>query len=109
MNDMQEARQLNDIIIGMEPIGHYWLSLAACLKDRNLEVVLVNPHLVKKNKENREWLERLLESMKYEVDKLAYFENCMDEIGGVAWNKQARERCFHIGQSRTSFGQDEPR
>lgn len=33
------------------------------------------------------WLERLLESMEYEVDKLAYFENCLEEIGGVKWNK----------------------
>ncbi len=38
----------------MEPTGHYWLSLAAWLKDRSLEVVLVNPHLVKKNRENRD-------------------------------------------------------
>lgn len=51
---MQETHQLNDTIIGMEPTGHYWLSLAAWLKNRSLEVVLVNPHLVKKNKENRD-------------------------------------------------------
>lgn len=39
-------------------------------------------------KEGKEkWLERLLEKLEYEVDKLAYFENCMEEIGGVAWNK----------------------
>jgi transposase len=38
----------------MEPTGHYWLGLAAWLKDRCLQVVLVNPHLVKKNKENRD-------------------------------------------------------
>ncbi|SFB22837.1 Transposase [Cohnella sp. OV330] len=54
MKNLQETHQLNDAIIGMEPTGHYWLSLAAWLKDRNLEVVLVNPHLVKKNKENRD-------------------------------------------------------
>ncbi|WP_046234927.1 IS110 family transposase [Paenibacillus algorifonticola] len=54
MRGLQETHQLNDTIIGMEPTGHYWLSLAAWLKDRKLEVVLVNPHLVKKNKENRD-------------------------------------------------------
>lgn len=54
MKDLQETHQLNDTIIGMEPNGHYWLSLAAWLSDRSLEVVLVNPHLVKKNKENRD-------------------------------------------------------
>ncbi|WP_141505306.1 IS110 family transposase [Paenibacillus luteus] len=54
MKDLQETHTLNDAIIGMEPTGHYWLSLAASLKERSLEVVLVNPHLVKKNKENRD-------------------------------------------------------
>ncbi|OXS52147.1 hypothetical protein B1A99_34965 [Cohnella sp. CIP 111063] len=54
MKDLQERHQLIDAIIGMEPTGHYWLSLAPWLKDRSLEVVLVNPHLVKKNKENRD-------------------------------------------------------
>lgn len=38
----------------MEPTGHYWLNLAAWLKNKAIEVVLVNPHLVKKNKENRD-------------------------------------------------------
>lgn len=37
----------------MEPIGHYWLSLARWLSAKGIEAVLVNPHLVKKNKENR--------------------------------------------------------
>ncbi|WP_262985648.1 IS110 family transposase [Paenibacillus sp. PL91] len=50
MKDMQETHQLNDTIIGMEPTGHYWLSLAAWLKDRSLEVMLVNPHLVKRTR-----------------------------------------------------------
>ena len=54
VKNLQETHQLNDAIIGMEPTGHYWLSLAAWLKDRSLEVVLVNPHLVKKNKEKRD-------------------------------------------------------
>lgn len=54
MKNLQETHQLSEAIIGMEPTGHYWLSLASWLKDRNLEVVLVNPHLVKKNKENRD-------------------------------------------------------
>lgn len=35
MNDPQETHQLNVTIIGMEPTGHYWLSLAAWLKDRS--------------------------------------------------------------------------
>jgi ABC-type multidrug transport system permease subunit len=38
----------------MEPTGHYWLSLAGWLKNKAIEAVLVNPHLVKKNRENRD-------------------------------------------------------
>ncbi|MBM7602676.1 transposase [Metabacillus crassostreae] len=38
----------------MEPTGHYWLNLSQWLYDRNIDVVSVNPHLVKKNKENRD-------------------------------------------------------
>jgi transposase len=45
---------LNKIIVGMEPTGHYWLNLSKWLTEHNIEVVLVNPHLVKKNKENRD-------------------------------------------------------
>jgi transposase len=42
------------MIVGMEPTGHYWLNLAFWLKDKEVEAVLVNPHLVKRNKENRD-------------------------------------------------------
>lgn len=38
----------------MEPTGHYWLSLARWFSEQEIEAVLVNPHLVKKNKENRD-------------------------------------------------------
>lgn len=38
----------------MEPTGHYWFSLARWLSSKGIEAVLVNPHLVKKNKENRD-------------------------------------------------------
>lgn len=31
--------------------------------------------------------ERLLERMEEELDKLAYFENCLDAIGGIPWSK----------------------
>jgi transposase len=42
------------VIIGMEPTGHYWLNLAYWLIEQQLEVVVVNPYHVKKNKENRD-------------------------------------------------------
>ncbi len=38
----------------MEPTGHYWLSISRWLSEKQFQVVLVNPHLVKKNKEKRD-------------------------------------------------------
>jgi transposase len=48
------THRLTKAIIGMEPTGHYWLNVSYWLAEREFEVVLVNPHLVKKNKENRD-------------------------------------------------------
>lgn len=43
-------------------------------------------------KQNESWLERLLEKMEYEIDKLAYFENVLDEVGGVQHSKESVKR-----------------
>ncbi|CAM3796389.1 IS110 family transposase [Paenibacillus glucanolyticus] len=54
IQSLQAAHNLNCAIIGMEPTGHYWLNVSRWLYEKQFEVVLVNPHLVKKNKENRD-------------------------------------------------------
>ncbi|SEB46155.1 IS110 family transposase [Paenibacillus sp. GP183] len=51
---LQTDHKLTAAIVGMEPTGHYWLNISRWLAERQFEVVLVNPHLVKKNKENRD-------------------------------------------------------
>lgn len=45
----QHARP--NIIVGMEPTGHYWLNLAYYLKDQGIQGVIVNPMKVKRSKE----------------------------------------------------------
>ena len=40
-----------DVIIGIEPTGHYWLNLAYFLDDRGIPLVVCNPMHVKKSKE----------------------------------------------------------
>lgn len=40
-----------DVIVGMEPTGHYWFNLGEYLKENEINIVLVNPHHVKKSKE----------------------------------------------------------
>ncbi|SFF47318.1 Transposase [Paenibacillus algorifonticola] len=54
IQDLLKSYKLSSVIVGMEPTGHYWFSLAHWLVDQGIEAVLVNPHLVKKNKENRD-------------------------------------------------------
>ncbi len=40
-----------DVIVGMEPTGHYWLNLAYNLKEQQVLCGVVNPLHVKKSKE----------------------------------------------------------
>ena len=42
-----------DVIVGMEPTGHYWFNLGEYLKENEINIVLVNPHHVKKIKRIR--------------------------------------------------------
>lgn len=54
MNELKDSKGYHTEIVGMEPTGHYWLNLSKWLYDHEIDVVTVNPHLVKKNKENRD-------------------------------------------------------
>lgn len=50
-----EVRKVNhgcdNVILGVEPTGHYWMNLAQFLRQHGIGVVLVNPMHVKKSKE----------------------------------------------------------
>ena len=43
--------QKTDVIVGIEPTGHYWLNLAYFLTERGIPLVMVNPMHVKRSKE----------------------------------------------------------
>src|SRR5690625_4256070 len=54
LNWAKKHQQENDkthVIFGVEPTGHFWLSLAYFLKAKGYDFVLVNPMHVKKSKE----------------------------------------------------------
>jgi transposase len=51
---LKRLKNLDSTIVGMEPTGHYWKNLSNWLVKQKIEVVTVNPHLVKRNKENRD-------------------------------------------------------
>ena len=51
---MLELAAKNDkkqIVLGLEPTGHYWFALAAWMISRGISVVQVNPYVVKQSKE----------------------------------------------------------
>ncbi len=48
---IKQEHGLTDVILGVEPTGHYWFPLFHFLNQHGIEVVLVNPHHVKKSKE----------------------------------------------------------
>lgn len=54
INELKKLNKLEKAIVGMEPTGHYWINLSKWLINQNIEVVTVNPHLVRRNKENRD-------------------------------------------------------
>jgi transposase len=43
--------QMNEIIVGLEPTGHYWFNLGSFLRNLGIKLVLVNPFHVKRSKE----------------------------------------------------------
>ena len=51
LNQIKAKQSKEDVIIGMEPTGHYWLPLAYWLKEKGKKVVVVNPAHVKQTKE----------------------------------------------------------
>jgi transposase len=54
VNSLMVDFNKSEVIFGVEPTGHYWFNLAFWLKEKQFELVLVNPFQVKRNKENRD-------------------------------------------------------
>ncbi len=51
IKSLANEKQKNNIIVGLEPTGHYWFTLAHFLKELGVKLVLVNPYHVKRIKE----------------------------------------------------------
>lgn len=48
---LMKQNGLDNLIIGMEPTGHYWFNLGEYCRDNTMKIVLVNPFHVKRCKE----------------------------------------------------------
>ena len=51
MQRLQDKYKKSDVIVGIEPTGHYWFDLGAYLEDEGILLVMVNPYAVKQTKE----------------------------------------------------------
>ncbi|KIU74090.1 transposase IS116/IS110/IS902 family protein [Bacillus thuringiensis Sbt003] len=49
--EAMEEYKKTDVIVGIEPTGHYWMNLAYFLTERGIPLVMVNPMHVKRSKE----------------------------------------------------------
>lgn len=49
----------------------------------------------------QDWINETLEKMEYEIDKLAYLENCMEEIGGNKFSKENIKVGYIVKLQRT--------
>lgn len=49
--EMQHKHEKAEVLVGMEPTGHYWLNLAYALKGKHISFGVVNPLHVKRSKE----------------------------------------------------------
>ncbi|WP_163103226.1 IS110 family transposase [Peribacillus alkalitolerans] len=51
IHHLKQEQNMEKVIVGMEPTGHYWLNLAHILKENEIKFVAVNPLHVKRSKE----------------------------------------------------------
>ncbi|MRG29085.1 IS110 family transposase [Laceyella tengchongensis] len=51
IKSLMKQHSKQQVLFGIEPTGHYWLSLAEFLKKHGIKLVMVNPMHVKKSKE----------------------------------------------------------
>ena len=51
INQLKAKHGKKDVMVGMEPTGHYWFAIGHYLKDCDIKVVLVNPFHVNRSKE----------------------------------------------------------
>ena len=51
MRTLMADHDLDNVVFGVEPTGHYWMNLAQFLRQHGISIVLVNPLHVKRTKE----------------------------------------------------------
>lgn len=117
----------NQIVLGLEPTGHYWFCLATWMISNGISVVQVNPYAVKQTKEIEDnsqlkddtkdpklianlvkdgnfGMPYLLEKLYGELRRLSMFRNQLNEdrIGSI--NRLHREMKIHFPEYKDALG-----
>lgn len=50
-SELAAEQKKDSVMVGLEPTGHYWFTLAAYLQGSGIKMVLINPYHVKRSKE----------------------------------------------------------
>jgi len=51
ITELMHKNNLKEVMVGIEPTGHYWFDLGQFMSDRKINFVMVNPNHVHKTKE----------------------------------------------------------
>ena len=117
----------NQIVLGLEPTGHYWFCLAACMVTNGISVVQVNPYAVKQTKEVEDNSQRkddakdpklianlvkdgnfgmpyLPEKLYAEIRRLSMFREQLNEDRIRNLNRLHREMKIYFPEYKDAFG-----
>lgn len=51
MKEISNGLGMDEIIVGLEPTGHYWINLGRHLQEQGVKIAMINPYHVKQTKE----------------------------------------------------------
>ena len=72
--DLAAVHGKKQIVLGLEPTGHYWFCLAAWMVSNGISVVQVNPYAVKQTKEVEDNSQLKDDIHKLAIDELEAFD-----------------------------------
>ena len=125
--DLAARHQKKQIVLGLEPTGHYWFCLAAWMVSNGISVVQVNPYAVKQTKELEDnsqlkddrkdpklianlvkdgnyGMPYLPEDVYAELRRLSRFKDQLSEDRIRAINRLHREMSIYFPEYKDAFG-----
>lgn len=127
MLDLAARNDKDQIVLGLEPTGHYWFCLAAWLVEHGISVVQVNPYAVKQTKEIEDnsqlksdakdpkpianlvkdgnyGMPYIPEGLYADIRRLSMFRDQLTENHGRELNRLHREMTIYFPEYKDAFG-----